>query len=106
MGSHPSSTPPTRAEKSPHTRMKYLLVLVATLFNTLTNAQLGPFGSFGSPFKGFSPVAPALLPPRPVQPPTLQFQVPPGTCGFICSVFDLLAVNPNFSTLITAVKAA
>ena len=86
--------------------MKYLLVVVAASISH-TNGQFGaPFGSFGSPFAGFGPLTPPLLPPRPVQPPTLQFQVPPGTCGLVCTVFDLLAVNPNFSTLINAIKAA
>ena len=47
-----------------------------------------------------------FLPPRPASPPTLQFQIPPGTCGLACSVFDTLAVNPTFSSLVTAVRAA
>ena len=82
--------------------MKYLLVVVVIGLQQI-NAQ------FGAPFPGFGPLgplAPPLLPPRLVQPPTLQFQVPPGTCGLVCTVFDLLAVNPNFSTLVNAVKAA
>ena len=79
--------------------MKYLLVVVATCLGQ-TNGQ------FGAPFAGFGPLRSPLIPPRPVQPPTLQFQVPPGTCGLVCTAFDLLAVNPNFSTLINAIRAA
>ena len=79
--------------------MKYLLVVVVVGVQQIS-------AQFGAPFGGFGPVAPPLLPPRPVKPPTLQFQVPPGTCGLTCTVFDLLAVNPNFSTLVNAVKAA
>ena len=29
-----------------------------------------------------------------------------GTCGLTCTVFDTLAVNPTFSSLVTAVRAA
>ena len=36
----------------------------------------------------------------------LRFQIPPGTCGLTCTVFDTLAVNPTFSTLVTAIRAA
>ena len=88
--------------------MKYLLVvLLAFPANVRLDAEAEP--QFGAPFPGLpgpAPLAHPLLPPRPVHPPTLQFHVPPGTCGLVCTVFDLLAVNPLFSTLVTAVRAA
>ena len=53
----------------------------------LTVSAQFPFG-LGSAFAGLPG---PFLPPRPAAPPTLQFQIPPGTCGLACSVFDTLA---------------
>ena len=89
--------------------MKSLLVIVSVSLLPLLTLQdpepQFPFGGFGSPFGGFGLPGP-FLPPRPASPPSLQFQIPPGTCGLTCTVFDTLAVNPTFSSLVTAVRAA
>merc|ERR1712027_112939 len=94
-------------------KMKYLLVISTVIFSTLSDSDpeaaadpqfpfgAGPFGP-GSAFGLPGP----FLPPRPAAPPTLQFQIPPGTCGLTCTVFDTLAVNPAFSALTTAIRAA
>ena len=90
--------------------MKSLLVITISVSLALAVPEPQfPFGGFGSPFGAFGGAfgAPGpFLPPRPASPPSLQFQIPPGTCGLACSVFDTLAVNPTFSSLVTAVRAA
>ena len=87
--------------------MKSLLVITISVCLVLADPEPQfPFGGFGTPFGGpFGSPGP-FLPPRPASPPSLQFQIPPGTCGLACSVFDTLAVNPTFSSLVTAVRAA
>ena len=88
--------------------MKSLLVITISVSLALADPepQFPGFGGFGSPFGGPFGVPGPFLPPRPASPPTLQFQIPPGTCGLACTVFDTLAVNPTFSSLVTAVRAA
>ena len=91
--------------------MKSLLVIISVSLLPSLSLQAAdpepqfPFGGFGGPFGRFG-LPGQFLPPRPVSPPTLQFQIPPGTCGLTCTVFDTLAVNPTFSSLVTAVRAA
>merc|ERR1712012_76702 len=91
--------------------MKSLLVIATIITSSLNDPEADadpqfPFGPLGTAFGlGLGPPGP-FLPPRPAAPPTLQFQIPPGTCGLTCTVFDTLAVNPTFSTLVTAVRAA
>ena len=41
-----------------------------------------------------------------LHPPTLQAKVPVGACQLLCSILDLLVFNPDFSTLVSAVRAA
>ena len=89
--------------------MKSLLVITISASLSLSLAAPEPqfpFGGFGSPFGAAFGAPGPFLPPRPASPPSLQFQIPPGTCGLSCSVFDTLAVNPTFSSLVTAVRAA
>lgn len=97
------------AQSRQSSKMKYLLVIASCLSSSLQNPEPEakpqfPFGPFGAGF-GFGVPGP-FLPPRPASPPTLQFQIPPGTCGLTCTVFDTLAVNPTFSALTTAIRAA
>ena len=91
-------------QSSPISKMKSLLVIATCISATLSDPQF-PFGPLGAAFGLAAPPGP-FLPPRPAAPPSLQFQIPPGTCGLTCTVFDTLAVNPTFSTLVTAVRAA
>ena len=89
--------------------MKYLLVLseCIAIFSSSAKAQFNPLFGFGfrNPLDPFG--LPHLnQPPKPAYPPTLQFHVPPGACRPACSLLDLLVFNPNFSTFVTAVKAA
>jgi len=41
-----------------------------------------------------------------LHPPTLQTKVPVGACKLICSILDLLVFNPDFSTFVSAIRAA
>ena len=41
-----------------------------------------------------------------LHPPTLQAKVPVGACKLICSILDLLIFNPDFSTFVSAIRAA
>jgi len=51
------------------------------------------------------PLHPHHLPVQ-LHPPTLKSQVPLGACSGPCSILDLLVFNPDFSTLVSALKAA
>jgi len=45
-------------------------------------------------------------PAHPLHPPTLKSKVPLGGCASVCSILDLIVFNPDFSTLVSVLKAA
>ena len=56
-----------------------------------------------------APLKHPMLPSRPVEPPSLQNKVPQSvTCSSEdkCSVFDLLAHNPDFSIFVSMLRLA
>jgi len=58
-----------------------------------------PFGHHGHPLGGVFP-GPGIL-----HPPTLRTKVPFGACSVVCSILDLIVFNPDFSTLVSLIKA-
>jgi len=72
------------------------------------NAVAAATAAARQPHPGLPFLHPALHPALPIPSlhPTLQSHVPLGACRLLCSILDLLVFNPNFSTLVSLIKAA